>query len=66
MLMTNWVKKRDAKNGQKAMQKQLWSCFHISKKQSSVFWKPEVAGFKKRSKNRPKKPSKNRNVITLL
>jgi hypothetical protein len=61
-LMTNRVKNREARNSQKAMQKQLWSCFHISKNSRCFFWQPEVAGFKKRSKNRPRKPSKNRNV----
>ena len=32
------------------------------KKRSLFFWQPEVAGFKKPSKNRPRKPAKNRNV----
>ena len=32
------------------------------KKQSLIFWQPEIAGFKKHLKNWPKKPAKNRNV----
>ena len=32
------------------------------KKWLLFFWPPEVAGFKKRSKNRPRKPAKKRNV----
>ena len=32
------------------------------KKRSLFFWQPEVAGFKKPSKNQPRKPAKNCNV----
>ena len=50
--------KPKGKKRPKAMQKQLSSSFHISKKRLLFFWPPEVAGFKKRSKNRPRKPAK--------
>ena len=36
-LMTSWVKKPRGKKRPKAMQKQLRSCFRISKKQSLFF-----------------------------
>ena len=65
--MTNKeVKNEEAKNGQKAMQKQLSSSFHISKNGPRFFSNQILPGFKKTTKKQPKKqprkPPKNRNV----
>jgi hypothetical protein len=67
MLMTNQeVKNREAENGQKVIQKQLSSSFHISKNRPRFFGNQKLSGFKKCPKNvqktDSKKPPKNRNV----
>ena len=58
MLMTNRVKKREAKNGQKAMQKQLWSCFHISKNSRRFFGNRKLPASKNVQKTDPKNHQK--------
>jgi hypothetical protein len=56
------VKNREAKKRPESDAKAALELLSHLKKWSLFFWQPEVAGFKKPTKNQPRKPAKNRNV----
>ena len=58
-MTNNEVKNEEAKNGQKAMQKQLSSSFHISKNGPRFFGNQILPGFKKQPKNNQKNNPEN-------
>jgi hypothetical protein len=58
VLMTSQAKNREAKNGQKAMQKQLWSCFHISKNCRHFFGNRKLPASKNIQKTNPENQQK--------
>ena len=65
MLMTNQEFNRSKTERQETAKSDAKAALELLshlKKQSSIFWQPEVVGFKKCLKNWPKKLAKNRNV----